>query len=406
MIRKKLALASLGLLAALPFAAQAGKHVVVAPQCLVKQLKGNYQTLSANASLTLLAVDNAGIDSLIEAKTRHDSTPCGGFMDVTEDWNAWNAQTLAGAKSASSFLNKYSKPEQTSLARKKAKYEIKYQAQVNQLINGMNPQNMWTDLTTLTSFPDRYAGSDNGVKAAAWFKDQVETMAKNAGRDDVSTYYVATGTQYKQPSVVVKIGNGTGPGIVVGGHMDTLSSTWELKPGADDDGSGSVTVLQVARNLLNSGMHFKKPIYIIWYSAEEEGLIGSGYVVKDFKKKNIPVESVIQFDMTGYAYKNDPTIWLISDYVNSDLTSYLETLVKTYVKQPVGYTKCGYACSDHATWNQNGFSSSFPFESSFGQDDPYIHTSQDTMEVLSLDHMTDYAKLGTAFAVELAEPAA
>jgi leucyl aminopeptidase len=188
--------------------------------------------------------------------------------------------------------------------------------------------------------------------------------------------------------------------------MDTLSSSWELKPGADDDGSGTVTVMQVARNLLNSGMQFKKPIYIIWYSAEEEGLVGSSYVVKDFKKNNIPVDAVVQFDMTGYAYKNDPTIWLINDYVNADLTSYLEKLINTYVKVPVNYTKCGYACSDHASWNQGGYTSSFPFESSFGNDDPYIHTSQDKMDVLSLSHMTDYAKLGTAFAVELAEPAA
>ncbi len=406
MIRKskKLALYSLGLLAAIPFVAiaQPVKHVVVAPQCLLKNSGIDYKTLSTNKSFALIEVSNDGIDKLIEAKHTRRAQACGGFIDVSADW-----QEAKLKNQSVNFLANYTKSKtvKSKSIDDQTQYAIKYPEQVKQLIDAMNPQDMWTDLTTLTNFPDRYADSDNGVAAAAWLKTQVETMANNAGRSDVSVRYVATGSNYKQPSVVVKIGTGTGPGIVIGGHMDTLSSSRELKPGADDDGSGTVTTLQVARNLLKSGMTFNKPIYIIWYSAEEEGLIGSGYVVKDFKKNNIPVDAVLQFDMTGYSYKNDPTIWLISDYVNSDLTAYLKTLINTYVKVPVSSTKCGYACSDHASWTQGGFNSSFPFESSFGNDDPYIHTSQDKMDVLSLKHMTDYAKLGTAFAVELAEPA-
>ncbi len=45
-----------------------------------------------------------------------------------------------------------------------------------------------------------------------------------------------------------------------------------------------------------------------------------------------------------------------------------------------------------------------PAEAKFENSNPYIHSSQDTMEKLSLEHMTDYAKLGVAFVTELAEP--
>ncbi len=275
---------------------------------------------------------------------------------------------------------------------------------MNQLLPKIDSKQMWSDLTALSSYPDRYAGSDNGVKAEQWIKTQVETMATNAGRDDVTVFTVAT-TGYKQRSVVAKFGNSSEPGIVIGGHMDTLNSTFELKPGADDDGSGTVTVLGVARTLLGSGMHFKKPIYFIWYAAEELGLYGSKDVVKYFKNNDIPVDAVMQLDMTGYANSGDRTLWLVTDNINKDLTDFLETLTKTYVKQPVGRTRCGYACSDHASWTKGGFIASFPFEAAFGKDDPYIHTAKDVMEgVLSLDHITDFAKLGMAFAVELAEP--
>ncbi len=408
MVRKYkiLSFFSLSLLASFSFASHAPtthSHVIVAPHCLLQHVKTDYQTLSSSSSLALIEVNNTGISQLIDAKNKTHATPCGGFIDVTEAWK--NAQTVVSKKiTAKTFLQNYLTPKK-SLQTSKQTYEIKHEKEVNDALKHINPQDIWADLTQLTSFPDRYSQSENGVKAAEWIKTQVETIAKNNGHDDVTVYYVQTGN-YKQPSVVAKLGNGDGPGIVIGGHMDTLSSSWESKPGADDDGSGSVTVLGVARTILSSGMHFKKPIYFIWYAAEEIGLVGSSYVVQDFKNKNIPVDAVLQFDMTGYAYKNDPTMWLITDNVNPDLTNYIEELIKTYVKQPIGRTQCGYACSDHASWHQEGFTAAFPFEAKFGQDDPYIHTARDTMDVLSLDHITHYAELGTAFAVELAEPTA
>lgn len=405
---KKMALFSLGLLSAITFTVQAApaseKHIVVAPQCLVKNLT-NYKTLSSTTTLSLIEVDS--IDALIEAKHTRSATPCGGFMDVTPAWNEYKSKS-ASTQRAKSFLQSYEQPHKS--AAKNNHYTIRYEKQVNQLLGQFNHQQIWTDLTAFSNtasdhFPDRYSNSNSGVKAAEWLKSKIETLAKDYYRTDITAYTVATGTKYKQPSVVVKIGDSNEPGIVIGGHMDTLASDWRgTMPGADDDGSGSMTVMSVARTLIASGMQFKKPIYIIWYSAEEMGLVGSSFVVKDFVAKKIPVDAVMQLDMTGYANQNDRTLWLVTDHVNPDLTNYLETLVKTYVKQPVGRTRCGYACSDHASWNKAGFKASFPFEAAFNKDDPYIHTPDDKMDVLSLDHMADFAKLGIAFAVELAEP--
>lgn len=410
---KKIALFSLSIFSALAINAYAATptqpHVVVAPNCLINKLSTTMQSLASNNELSLIETNEQGVEALITAKAQRTNTPCGGFVDVTDAWQASKSKSLTASEHAASFLKHYASKTSKSLLDDNTQYSIRYESVVNQLIKNVNADTIWADLSEFSNtnkdhFPNRYANSDYGVKAAEWLKSKIEAMAKDNQRTDISTYFVATGSNYKQPSLVVKIGNSNEPGVVIGGHMDTLNSTWELKPGADDDGSGSMTVMEIARTLINSGTQFKKPIYIVWYSAEELGLIGSGYVVKDFKQKNIPVDAVLQFDMTGYAYKNDPTIWLITDNVNKNLTDYIETLVKTYVKQPVGRTRCGYSCSDHASWTNGGFKSAFPFESSFGNDDPYIHTSQDTIDVLSKTHMADFAKLGVAFAAELAEP--
>ncbi len=373
------------------------QHFVVAPKCLLKN-NISHKTLATSKKLMLIETNDTGIDSLIAAK-QNKTTRCGGFMDVTSAWESY-AKKLTSKHNAKSFLADYENTPKSSL---KTSYSIRYPAQVEALIKQSNPQNMWTRLQALSSKVDRYSRSDSGAQVAEEIKNEVETMAKNNNRTDVSAYFVDT-VGYKQKSVVVKIGNSNQPGIVIGAHMDTLSSMFERKPGADDDGSGTVTVLEVARTLLSSDMRFNKPIYLIWYAAEEVGLVGSQHVVNDFLKKNIPVSEVMQFDMTGYAHKNDLTIWLYDDYTNKELTAYLETLINTYVKTSIGHDKCGYACSDHASWTQKGYRASMPFEASFRTDNPDIHTSRDTIEKLSLAHMTDFSKLALAFAVELAEP--
>lgn len=378
-------------------AAPSSPRILVSPSCLLTSISG-YQTLAAINDLSLIQVDNKSVNALIKAKKR---LHCGGFMDVTKAWKQYQHENNR-ENTPQRFLSNYSPSNAQPI--KKTKYQIRYQTQVKALIKQMNPDEMWADLATLTSFKDRYANSENGVKAAQWFVTEMENLAKANNRTDVSTQLIVT-DNYHQPSVVVKVGNSDQPGVVIGAHLDTLNSNFSVKPGADDDGSGSVTVLETARLILKSQLKFNKPIYFMWYAAEEEGLLGSQAVVDYFKKNQIPVAAVIHFDMTGYAYQNDNTMWLIKDNVDKDLTVFLGNLIRQYVNRPVKNTTCGYACSDHASWTQKGYVAAMPFESSLGKDNPDIHTSRDTMDKLSLSHMTDFAKLGLAYTIELAEPA-
>ncbi len=412
MISKKslFIVSSAALLSSASIMAAPATHMVIAPQCLLDEAHASFKTLATDKNFRLMEVNDDGVNQLAAFK-HHGKQPCGGFMDVSA---AWDAQKSRHTMSTSAFLKSYTtEPSSTkTLSSKQEKYEIRYEKETQAVLKTITPQNMWDNLTTLTNFHNRYANSDTGVEAASWIKAKIEAIAKETGHDDVTVYFVKT-AGYKQPSVVAKFGKGDEAGIVIGGHMDTLQTTWPAKgdskvtphlPGADDDGSGSVTVMETARAILASGLTFQKPIYFIWYSAEEMGLVGSQNVVADFKKNHIAVETALQMDMTGYANKNDPTLWLMTDFVSPALTSFLEKLIKTYVKQPYNFSKCGYACSDHASWNKGGVAAAFPFESAMNNDDPYIHTENDTMDVLSLDHMTDFAKLGTSYVIELAVP--
>lgn len=88
--------------------------------------------------------------------------------------------------------------------------------------------------------------------------------------------------------------------IVVGAHYDHMGiSNGYIWNGADDNGSGTVGVLTLAKALMATGVKPKKTIIFALWTAEEKGLLGSRYYVRNtsFPVKNISLN--INFDMIG-----------------------------------------------------------------------------------------------------------
>lgn len=365
------------------------------PQCLAEKMAVQQVVLAENKQFKIIELASNKVETLARLA---DQVQCGRFINVSHRFIT--ARGVEKKHLALSLLKKATRKIEKTPSSKEPLYEIKHQEQVNSAIKGIVSDNIWQTLNQLTAFHDRSATKDTGVQAANWLKSRFEEMALASGRRDTTTFFVKTGW-YKQPSLVTVIGKDIqAPAVVIGAHMDTLDG---LMPGAGDDGSGSATIMEMARVLLASKTAFKRPIYIIWYAAEERGLVGSQHVVQYFQEKNRPVKAAIQFDMTGYRVnKEDPTMWVFTDYTDDHLSHYVARLIDAYVHVPVDYSRCGYGCSDHASWDAEGVPAAFPCESNFEDHNPYIHSSSDTMDLLNLDHMTNFTKLALAFAIELA----
>lgn len=78
------------------------------------------------------------------------------------------------------------------------------------------------------------------------------------------------------------------------------------------------------------------------------------------------------------------------------------TCFPQYCDIPFVETKCGYACSDHASASKAGYPSAFVIEAAFEYSDNHIHGTDDLIEHLSFDHMLQHARLTLAFGYELA----
>ncbi|MCL5272687.1 MAG: M28 family peptidase, partial [Gammaproteobacteria bacterium] len=352
------------------------------PQCLAQRITISHEVLAENDQFQIIDVLSSEMGNLNRLA---DQVNCGDFVNISHHLKG--IASSAKKQSAQSLLANDTGSFSPITKPGNGAFEIKHSKEVNKALKTVVADNIWQTLNHLTSYANRSATKDTGVEAANWLKSTFEAMAIEYSRTDTDTFFVKTGW-YKQPSLVTVIGkNLKEPAIIIGAHMDTPDG---LMPGADD-GSGSATIMEAARVLLASKIKLNRPVYIVWYAAGTRKLAGSQYVVHYFQDKNIPVKAVVQFDMTGYRAKVPAAYQTIyTDYTDKGLSQYMAKLIDTYIHVPVDYSECGYECSDHASWNEEGISTAFPSESNFEDRNPYIHSSSDTMDLLNLNHMTNF----------------
>jgi len=171
-------------------------------------------------------------------------------------------------------------------------------------------------------------------------------------------------------------------------------------PGVDDDGSGSIAVLEIFRILVSNGFRPQNTIEFHWYAAEEVGLLGSQAIAQNYQRNGVAVRSMIQLDMIGYAVR-EQVVGVITDFTDGDSNAFIRALTDEYLNIPWQNDRCGYACSDHASWNRAGYASVHPFEATMSGGNPFLHTTSDTLSRVSIPHAMEFVKLGLSFAVEL-----
>ncbi|HEY5920601.1 MAG TPA: M20/M25/M40 family metallo-hydrolase [Kofleriaceae bacterium] len=283
-------------------------------------------------------------------------------------------------------------------------YTIDNAAVVNRLLPALTESSLLSMIRELSErFPSRYHSSAGGLAVPAWLRDQWAGYAM--GRPDVTVELFAH-EGFQQRSVIATITGTTKPDevIVIGGHIDSIASGSSSAPGADDDASGIATISEVLRVLMAKKFKPERTVKLMAYAAEEIGLRGSRSIVADFVAKDINVVGVMQLDMTNYK-GSAKDIYLMSDFTNAAQNTFLGTLIDTYVGATWGTSQCGYGCSDHASWHNEGFAASMPAEGRFEDTNPTIHSPDDTLDVSNntATHALKFARLATSYVAELAK---
>jgi leucyl aminopeptidase len=373
----------------------------VAPQVLAKQSQAIetsdvHSKVKTSETVHLLQVNEEEMLKLSGA-VHHELKRCGGYMFHSSEAEGKKALTRKQVTpAATAAVATLSRPA----------YVIDNQTIVPPILNQMQDSNIAQTITDLSTFVNRYYTTTGGNDASNWLKTKWTSIA--AGRSDISvTQFAHSG--YNQKSVIATITGTDNPAevIVLGGHLDSInqSNTGETgrAPGADDDASGIASLTEAFRAMVASGYKPRRTIKFMGYAAEEVGLRGSQAIAQNFKTNNVNVVGVMQLDMTNYK-GSASDIYIYTDYTDSLQNDFLVKVINTYLPTlTIGYDRCGYGCSDHASWTAAGYPASLPFEASFNQDNPYIHTANDTLANSGNQavHALKFARLAAAFAVEL-----
>jgi len=169
--------------------------------------------------------------------------------------------------------------------------------------------------------------------------------------------------------------------VIVGAHYDSYTSSGATgkAPGADDNGSGTAAVLELARIFAASGQPFRYTVRFCLFSSEEFGLVGSAAYSADLVNQGVEVVAMLNTDMNAY---RDPNDALDLDFAVNDTTGWLTddlvALSNLYVPSlPVVKGTLSGGTSDHRSFYFDGFPAAFYFED-LDHYSPYIHTGNDT----------------------------
>jgi hypothetical protein len=193
--------------------------------------------------------------------------------------------------------------------------------------------------------------------------------------------------------------------IIVSAHYDHLGIRGgEIYNGANDNGSGTVTLIELAQACQQAVMEGNPPrrsIVFLWFCGEEKGLLGSQYYSENpvFPLKNTILD--INIDMLGrpdQKYKDDPDYTYIigSDRLSTDLHKINEEANQKYTNLTLDYTYNDeadpnryYYRSDHYNFARKGIPAIFFFN---GTNEDY-HRTTDDVEKINFDAMANVGKL-------------
>lgn len=114
--------------------------------------------------------------------------------------------------------------------------------------------------------------------------------------------------------------------IIVGAHLDHIGVNADdiIYNGADDNASGTAVVSELARSFAQNGQTLKRSVMFIHFGAEENGLLGSRYFVRN---PTIPFGNAVcmlNFDMSGRG--TGEVIMVGGELLGKPWRDYLETL--------------------------------------------------------------------------------
>jgi Zn-dependent M28 family amino/carboxypeptidase len=188
--------------------------------------------------------------------------------------------------------------------------------------------------------------------------------------------------------------------ILIGAHYDSMPD-YSKAPGADDNASGTVCVLEAAR-LFNDIQTDYSIMFALWDEEESPSPMGSEYFAESALEENLNICEVINIDMIAYDSNDDGKVIVNRSNFDSDLDikGMLNKLNNELsLKLDIHYRKTYTRSDDRAFaregYNTIGFIEMYHNSTRHRDNDfnPDWHTSYDTLENFNWSYYERNCKL-------------
>lgn len=308
-----------------------------------------------------------------------------------------------------------------------AKKTVDYDKIEAKYVNQINPENLKKHLTIIASdeMEGRNTGSEGQKKAGRYMIDEYKKMNVSFPKG-AKDYYQAVPASFLNAKrnlnltdseniwAYIEGSDKKDEIVVISAHYDHVGmKNGEIYNGADDDGSGTVALMEMARvfqKAKENGNGPRRSILILHVTAEEVGLHGSRYYSENplFPLANTVAD--VNIDMIGrrdelHKDSNNYVYVIGSDYLSTDLYNICENATTKHGLLTLDYKYNDkndknrfYYRSDHYNFAKNGIPSVFLFS---GVHEDY-HKPTDDVDKIEFDAVTTRTKYAFAIAWEIA----
>lgn len=266
--------------------------------------------------------------------------------------------------------------------------DLEFSAEIDydSIISLVRQDSITSYMNVLQDFGGRVAGTSSNYEASAWIKQKFESYGCDEVIFDEFTIQIDGIPTGCRNVIARKIGSlYPDKHVVIGAHHDAVPGS----PGADDNGSGTSAVIEIARVMRN----IETPVTLIYatFDAEELGLHGSWHYADNAAIRGDDIIVMLNMDMIGDEYNYDYA-WL-NHASNSMYAQVWADLANQYVGIYGILDGWAGGGSDHHPFQQNGFEVAYLHEYYFSS---VYHSPYDNTSHVNFDYLTRMVKGMTA----------
>ncbi len=286
--------------------------------------------------------------------------------------------------------------------------------EMQSILEEVSLENLKQNLNRLSDFHTRHSKSPLLNDASDWIINKLKGLGYK------NTFYhffksTIDNKEFELRNVICKKKGIDDKTIMICAHYDCIMNRKEdsnsRAPGANDNGSGVSAIIEIARVLAKENL--RHSIQFVFFSGEEQGLLGSKAYAKYFKESGMDLYRLINLDMIGNPFFSPNTVIIERDnntdikhnhVKENDIESIEFGEVMKDVTSTVGlqFHLDSIYDSDYEPFEARGYVVIGVYDGSADAiKNPHYHSSSDLPENIDWSYLTSVTKLVLATVLKM-----